>query len=230
MANRKKVVEETINENVDKKEIEIAASVEKKPDKDNISVTELTLSDVAKIVNSVVDSVFINKNGRTEFAAEYYEVLLAYFEVGAFYPESDIFSGGVELFFPDYISGKYNKELNELKNNRYALYIENAIKQKVEARMKQIENPLFESLTNLLDIATVLAKKYVNDMDKIGTSDIQNFITGFGNFAKNVNIETMTDAVIKMHQNELLKDKKNTVEAEIKLPAKKRSGQNKKSV
>lgn len=230
MANRKKVEEEAVSENVNKKVIEIAASGENRTDKTNMPVTELTLSDVAKIVNSVVDSVFIKKNGRTEFAAEYYEVLLAYFEVGAFYPESDIFSGGVELFFSDYISGKYIKELHELKHNRYALYIENAIKQKVEARMKQIENPLFESLTNLLDTATVLAKKYVNDMDKIGTSDIQNFITGFGNFAKNVNIETMTDAVIKMHQNELLKGKKNTVEAEKKLPAKKKTGQNKKSV
>ena len=50
----------------------------------------MSLLDISKIVNTVVDSVFTERNGNIEFSAEYYEVLLAYLKVGAFYPHTGV--------------------------------------------------------------------------------------------------------------------------------------------
>ena len=167
---------------------------------------KLSLFNLTKIVNTVVDSVFVERNENIEFAAEYYEVLLAYMEIGAFYPQTGVLDNSLDLFFIDYIDGKYYKELGELKYNRMAQYIDNAVKQKVEARMRQIENPLINSLVKFVDITSVLAQKYVDDIDNVGTADIQKFIKDFGDLAKKTNLQTVTDAVIKMHTSEVAKE------------------------
>ncbi len=166
---------------------------------------ELSLIDVSKIVNSVVDSSFVERNGRIEFAAEYYEVLLAYMEIGAFFPETGVLENGIHLFFLDYIDGKYCGEIEKLKTYRLAQYIENAVERKIEAKIRQIENPLINSLTKLTDAAGALAQKYVYDIDNVGTADIQKFIKDFAKLAKNTNPQTVTEAVIKMHKADTAK-------------------------
>ncbi|MCM1062841.1 MAG: hypothetical protein NC452_21585 [Eubacterium sp.] len=182
------------NENIIK-----VSNDDKKPDNIDFS-GKLSLTDAAKIINTVVDSTFIERNGVMEFAAEYYEVLLAYMEIGAFFPETGVLENGVHLFFLDYIDGKYYKELNELKANSLAQYIEIAVNRKIEAKMRQIENPLINSLTKFVNTAGVLAQKYVDDIDNVGTDDIKGFIANFAEFAKKTNSQTVTDAVIKMHK------------------------------
>lgn len=217
---------------------EIKMMVEKEINKENPKIValdnKLSLDNVSKIVNSIVDSVFIKRNGRVEFAAEYYEVLLAYFEIGAFYPDLGVLEGGVWLFFDGYIEGKYSSELNKLKDNPYIQYIENAVKQKVQARMKQIENPLFESLLGLVENVSVLAQRYIDGADKIGTADIQKFIENFGTFSQKVNEQSLTDTVIQMHQSELYQEMQQKEAAKApekakKTPANKQPANSKKS-
>lgn len=162
----------------------------------------LSLLSLTTIVNTVVDSVFVERNGNIEFAAELYEVLLAYLEIGAFYPQTGVLENSLDLFFIDYIDNKYYRELGELKLNRLAQYIDNAVKQKVEAKMRQIENPLINSLVKFVDIASVLAKKYVDDIDNVGAADIQKFIGDFGSLVKKTNPQTVTDYVLKMNKKE----------------------------
>lgn len=162
----------------------------------------LSLFDLSKIVNAVVDSVFIERDGRLEFAAELYEVLLAYMKIGAFYPQTGVFENSLDLFFIDYIDNKYHKETSELEFNPLAKYIDNAVKHKVDARMRQIENPLINSLVKFVDIASALSQKYVDDIDNVGTSDIKGFIRDFAELAKQTNPQTVTDAVIKLHKAE----------------------------
>lgn len=163
---------------------------------------KISLKGLMMIVNAVTDSVFIERNERVEFAAELYEVLLAYWKIGAFYPHTEVLKNSLDLFFIDYIDGKYYKEIEELKSNRLAQYIENAVEKKVAAKMRQIENPLVNSMVKLVDIASVLGQKYVDDIDKIGTSDIKGFIEDFAKLAKVTNPQTVTDAVIKRHKSE----------------------------
>lgn len=205
MAAKKKII---AAENVET--AEAAKNVDKNEEQNVLDINvkfegkdgRLTLTDVAEIVNAVVDLVFIERNGKIEFAAEYYEVLLAYFQIGAFYPSTGVLDNGVGLFFMDYIDNKYHKELGELKYNNLAKYIENAVTKKIEAKMRQIENPLINSLTKLVDTANILAQKYVDDIDNVGSSDIKKFIEDFADFAKKTNTDTITDAVIKLHQKE----------------------------
>lgn len=190
----------------------------------------MSLSDLSKIVDTMVDSVFIERNGRIEFAAELYEVLLSYLEIGAFYPHTGVLENSLDLFFIDYIDGKYYRELGELKSNRLAQYIENAVKQKVEARMCQIENPLINSMVKFVDVATVLAQKYVDDIDNIGTSDIKGFIKDFAKLTKTTNPQTVTEAVIKLHKNDTEKEDGVVKSAEkAKAAPKKQGGRSKKT-
>lgn len=188
----------------------------------------MSLFDLSKIVNTVVDSVFTERNGRIEFTAELYEVLLAYLEIGAFYPRTRVLESGLDLFFIDYIDGKYYRELGELKANRLAQYIENAVEKKVAAKMRQIENPLINSMVKLVDVATVLAQKYVDDIDNIGTSDIKGFIEDFAKLAKNTNPQTVTDAVIKLHKNDAENGAAKPVE-KAKAAPRKQSGKAKRA-
>ena len=163
---------------------------------------KLTLGDVAEIVNAIVDSVFVERNGKIEFAVEYYEVLLAYFQIGAFYPETGVFDDGIGLFFMNYIDDKYYRELDALDHNNLAKYIKNAVVKKIEAKMRQIENPLVNSLVKFVDVATVLAGKYIDDIDNVGSADIKRFIADFSEVAKKTNTNAITDAMYKLHQKE----------------------------
>lgn len=183
---------------------------------------KVSLMGLTTIVNAVADSVFIERNGRVEFAAELYEVLLAYWKIGAFYPDTEVLENSLDLFFIDYIDGKYYRELGELSSNRLAQYIENAVEQKVEAKKRQIEDPLINSLTKLVDAATILANKYVDDIDNVGAGDIKKFIDDFGGLVQKTDSQSIAEAVIKLRE---------AAENDCKKPftAKKRSSRSKKS-
>lgn len=169
----------------------------------------VSLTDVGIIVNTVVDSVFVERNGKTEFSSEIYEVLLAYLEIGSFYPETKLLEDNKEKktplndFFMEYIDGKYQKELDELKNNRLAQYIENAVKTKIDAKMRQLESPTLESVANFFDVATALAQKYINDIDNVGMGDIKTFLQDFAKFAKKTNPQSITDTFLQIKKGEL---------------------------
>lgn len=163
---------------------------------------KLTLKDVSIIVDTVVNSSFAEINGKIEYNPEISAILIPYLEVGAFYPETEVFNNGdnsLEIFFNDYIDGKYDDKLNELGNNRLAAYIEDAIRQKIEHKLRQIENPLINSVINLIDNISTIANAYAKDIDNIGTSDIKKFISDFADFAKITNPRTITDSVVDKH-------------------------------
>lgn len=159
-----------------------------------------SLIDAAEVVNAVVDSVFRERNGQTEFAAEYYEVVLAYAKIAAFFPETGVTGDDIFTFFEDYIDGKYAKQLDDMKYEPMAKYIDNAVALKVEAKKRQIENPLVNSLTRLADTVNALASKYVSDIENVGTADIRKFIEDFAELSKKTNPQTVTDTVIKMRE------------------------------
>lgn len=177
---------------------------------------KLSLRDVSVIVDTVINSVFVDVNGKTEYNAEIAAILIPYLEIGAFYPETEVFKDSedsLELFFSNYIDGKYDDKLNEIKNNRLAIYIEDAISKRIEYKLKQIENPLINSVINLVDNISAIANTYAKDIDNVGTSDIKKFIGDFANFAKVTNPKTITDSVVDKHIQMLQS-------GEIKTPAK----------
>lgn len=188
-----------------------------KPENKNRTVS---LTDVSIIVNTVVDNVFTERNGKIEFSAEFYEVLLSYLEIGYFYPETKLFEKSIENksslndFFVDYIDGIYQKEIDELKYNHIAQYIENAIKNKIDAKIKQIESPSLNSVAKFFEAATVLAEKYVNDIDNVGSNDIKTFLNDFAKFAKKTNPKSISETFLQIKKNELSDDNdKNNVTA-----------------
>lgn len=229
MADNKKGAKTVKNESVE--------SVENIEKSENLSETKnvvtangkMSLNDVSVIVNTIVDSLFVERNGRLEYAAEIYEVLLAYMEIGAFFPNTKVFEDGLGVFFINYIDGKYYNQIGKLKYNTLAQYIENAVKRKIEARMKQIENPLFNSLERLIDAAGVVMQNYADNINNVGTDDIKRFIEDFAGFTKKTNPKTVADEIVKTRMNEMKEnDKLNNTGAQ-KAAVKKQGGRAKKT-
>lgn len=90
--------------------------------------------------------------------------------------------------------------------------------------MRQIENPLINSLTKFADNAVILSQKYVDDINNVATEDIKKFITDFAELAKNTNPQTITDFVVERHKEEFAKES-----GKEKIVPKKRSTRAKKS-
>lgn len=184
---------------------------------------KLSLRDVSVIVDTVINSVFVDVNGKTEYNAEIAAILIPYLEIGAFYPETGVFKDSedsLELFFEDYIDGKYDDKLNEIKNSRLAIFIEDAISKRIEYKLKQIESPLINSVINLVDNISAIANTYAKDIDNVGTSNIKKFISDFANFAKTTNPKTIADSVVDKHI-QLLQN--GEIKEPVKVPRKKKA-------
>lgn len=196
MANTKKITAKSVEKTVDTVE-NVSA------DSSDIAVKndKLSLSDMVQLVNTIVDSVIVNRNGTLEFAAEYLDVVENYVLMAAFYPQYGIADIGLALFFNDYINGVFFRELKELEVNGYAQYIRCAVEKKIEFKLRQIENPLINSATKFVDTASALTQKYVDDIDNVGTADIKGFLSDFSKLVKKTNPQTVTDAVIKLHKS-----------------------------
>lgn len=194
------------------KSAETAKSVEKEPVVNTAEVensvvkaksNKFSLADIANLVNAVVETVFVERNGTVEFAAEYYEVILAYWSIRYFYPDLVTEDTGIFAFFNDYIEGAYKKQLSDLEYNTYWKYASKAIAEKVEQKKRQLENPVVTSLTNFLNTANILAQKYVDDIDNVGAADIKSFLNDFGKLAEKTNSENVTRAVLEANKRNL---------------------------
>lgn len=160
---------------------------------------KLSFSDVRIIVDTIAEASFVENNGKLEYAPEIVSVLIPYFEIGAFYPDTNVLNGSLEEFFTEYIDGKYDMLIEELKNNRLAQYIEKAARQKIEYKSSQIDNPLITSLANLVGVITAIANNYADDINSVGTDDLKKFLKEFNSFAKKTNPATIADKVVEKH-------------------------------
>lgn len=178
-------------------------AVIKKIENENVSSERMTpvklsMSDVSDIVNAIVETVFVELDGRVDYAPEYYEVMSAYWELGAFYPNLKIFEKDISEFYDEYIDNKYHRELSDIALDRQAGYIDRAAKEKIEFRLKQIASPLVEELTALLSNVNVLAERYAKGMDEVSAGDFKKLVTDFAEFSKKTNPKTVTDTYLKM--------------------------------
>ncbi len=209
-ARKKNNAENNVN-NLKSTKSEISINEKVAIDKDIPENGRLSLMDIANLVNAVVETVFIERDGNIEFAAEYYEVVRAYWSMRYFYPHLINDDTGIFVFFEDYIKGVYDKELTDLIYNDYWEYADKAITEKVEIRKKQIENPVMNSITKFFNAAGILAEKYVNDIDNIGTADLKGFLKNFGKLAQNTNADKVARAVFEkqLEQEKFAKNKEN---------------------
>lgn len=175
-------------------------AVEKENNKNIESINEvMTLAQINELIRSVVNLVFVNTPNGVVFLPIYIDLMLAYWKVGYYFPSLETAQNGVDQFFVEWINGEYDICLEKLENNRQAKVIDKAIRDEIEFKKSQLQQPIVNSLTEFVNTASVLAKKYVDDIDNIGTKDIKGFLERFAEFVSENNTSTITDEVLKRH-------------------------------
>lgn len=185
---------------VKKKRTSSKKAVEKVADKDIEPISEImTLSQINELIDSVVNLVFLDTPNGVVFAPIYIDLMLAYWKVGFFYPSLETTQKGVDYFFERWINGEYDVCLEKLESNRQAKVIDKAIRREIEYKKAQLRQPIVNALTEFVKTASVLASKYVDDIDNIGSKDIKGFLEKFAEFVSENNTSTITDEVLKRH-------------------------------
>lgn len=187
------------------------------------TVKALSFVEMASTVDTIVSSVIISNNGKSDFGAEYLEVVKYYVLIATFYPEHNVTEQGLALFFNDYVEGKYKIEIKRLEQNEYAQYVLRAVDKKLEFEIKRIESPIINSIERFVGLANDLLQKYVDDIDNIGTADIKGFLGDFAALAKNTTSEKIAKAVY----DEQAKNEQAEAEKAVK-PARKTNSKPKK--
>lgn len=181
---------------------------------DNIEPNDeiMSLEQAEELINSVTDLVFLNTDKGIIFAPIYIDFMLAYWKIGFFYPYLGISEKGKEsinFFFDGWVNGEYDVYLEKVKDNKQAAIIDKAIERAIEFKKSQCQQPVLNSLAKLVDTLSVLAQKYVDDIDNIGSSDIKSFLERFMAFTSENNVQTITDEVLNRHGAKLpLSDEK----------------------
>lgn len=200
---------DTVNENsavqaeskpVKKRRTSSKKAVEKEADKDIEpinGVIELDL--INELIDTVLNFIFLNTSNGVVFRPIYIDLMLAYWKIDIYYPSLEISQKGVDYFFEKWINGEYDVCLEKLENNRQAQVIDTAIKHEIEFKKAQLQQPIVNAITEFVDIASVLAKKYVDDIDNIGSKDIKGFLERFAEFVSENNTSTITNEVLKRH-------------------------------
>lgn len=160
----------------------------------------ISLNATTALVDAVVDTVFIEKDGRIDYFPEYLDVAKAYYKVFFFAPEMVIEGETIFDFYVKYINGEYNEALNNYVDVRQSKYIDKAIDKKIAFRQNQIINPFACSLTRLLNNVSSVVEKYSKYFEGV---DVNKLIDGISAMGEKFDTEKAI---------ELLIDKKNSIQ------------------
>lgn len=172
----------------------------------------MSLSQANELVNSVVDLIFLNTEKGIVFTPIYIDFMLVYWKMCFFYPSlgiSEKGEEGMDFLFNGWINGEYDVYLEKVEDNKQAIMIDKAIRKAIDFKKSQCQQPILNSLTKFIDTLNILAQKYVDDIDNIGSSDIKSFLERFIEFTSENNVQTITDEVLNRHGAKLpLSDEK----------------------
>lgn len=145
----------------------------------------ISLSETTALIDAVVDTVFMERDGRIDYFPEYLEVTKAYYKIFFYYPEM-IEGETIFDFYTKYINGEYNEALNNYVDVKQSQYIDNAIDRKIEFRQNQVVNPLAYSLSNLLDNISYVIE---NQSKNFEGADVKKLIDGISAFGEKFDTE-----------------------------------------
>ncbi len=153
----------------------------------------ISLNETTALVNAVVDTVFMEKDGRIDYFPEYLDVAKAYYKVFFYVPEMLIEGETIFDFYVRYINGEYNEALNEFVDVRQSQYIDNAIDRKIAFRQNQIVNPFAYSLTKLLDNISAVTETQKTNFDNL---DMKKLVDGIAAMGEKFDTEKVIELLI----------------------------------
>lgn len=175
----------------------------------NAKLRRLSLNDVSTLCRGVLDCAFHKNEAGTTYMPENVELSKAYFELLVTFPDLAMEKIGLAEFFEDYADGQYDDYLAIAREDGRIKYFERTVDSAVETAIRyHTGGRLATAAATLIDNINRVIEKYSDSLKNIGAADIQNFLKDFGKLSSDLSPQTVTDAVIKMHQSETNKTEK----------------------
>lgn len=137
----------------------------------------ISFTDMAVTVDRIVDSVFVEVDGKTDYRPEYLKVASDFYKILVFCPEAiseDEFENGLMSmndFFENVESGKYVTELHEIGEHPQCVEIDNYVEKKIAFRLSQMANAFSYAAGELINtLNTLVAGRESEIIDIIADS------------------------------------------------------------
>lgn len=164
---------------------------------------KMSFSEIAELSGSIVNILFLKdkETGELTFLYPYQKIVTHMFEMAGAFP--DIVNANMNIFefAEDYLDGVYDDYIAILDNDPRARYLENSINAEIENIMRYSSSSrLLGNVNRLVTTITDAVEKYSANAENINPEDVTAFIQNFGELAAKANPDSITEAVIKMHQ------------------------------
>lgn len=157
---------------------------------------ELSLKETYALIEDVDNSAFPKDEGEdlmSKFYLTFCDVLIAYVELHHFFSEEFKDVVNIPEFFDDYQSGKYVDYLAAINKTKTSKIVDEFVERRKQMIISKLNNPVSETFSKINEILDNLSE----DFKDIEPDTFKKFIGDFGNFAKETNPESVTDAMLK---------------------------------
>lgn len=139
----------------------------------------IPIADMAVTVDRIVDAVFVEVGGKTDYRPEYLKTSSDFYKIMAFCPEiisEDEFENGLMSmsdFFENVENGKYTNELSELRNHPQCIQIDEYVEKKISFKLSQMSNTLAFALSGFFDTLNTLISGHETEIIDIVTKSLE---------------------------------------------------------
>ncbi len=163
----------------------------------------LSLAEMSGLVNAIVQSVFVENNGETEYMPEYFDVVSDYWKLYYFRPDLDIGEMSISDFYEKRLNEEFDYALEEISLLPAVWEINKAVEKKIDYLLSK--KPLEKELTEILRSINAIVGKFADDVSR---ENYKQMIGDFKNFVGKADSESITESVLKKHREDLAKEKK----------------------
>lgn len=133
----------------------------------------ISFTDMAVTVDRIVNSVFVEVDGKVDYRPEYLKTASEFYKIMAFCPdafsENEFENGLMSMndFFENVENGKYVTELQEIKNHPQCLEIDEYVEKKIAFRLSQMANTFGFAAGELLNTLNMFVSGHETEIADI---------------------------------------------------------------
>lgn len=157
---------------------------------------ELSLSDTYALIEDIDNSAFSEDQGEnlmSKFYLTFSDVVVAFVKLHYYFSEEFKDVTSLPEFFDDFSSGKYSDYLMTISKTQTSKIVDEFVERRKQMIINKLNNPVSETFSKINEILDT----FVEEFDGIEPDAIKKFISDFGNFAKETNPESVTDAMLE---------------------------------
>lgn len=138
----------------------------------------ISFADMAVTIDRIVNSVFVEVDGKVDYRPEYLKTASEFYKILAFCPEAiaeDEFENGLMSmndFFENIESGKYVTELGEIKDHPQCLEIDEYVEKKIAFKLSQMANTFGFAAGELLNTLNMFVSGHETEITNIITKSL----------------------------------------------------------